>query len=124
MLRVRWPDTAMATRSGTPARTMFRTAERRRSWKSRSGRPAALHADRHALRKSPSGPPSRWKTSRQSRRRAAARRGVGGGERGGGGGGGGGGPGGEGGGGPPRGGGAAGPFVFVCGPPNVGCPRG
>jgi len=33
--RVQWPLTCMATRSGTPARTMFRTAVRRRSWKSR-----------------------------------------------------------------------------------------
>src|SRR6266446_3961753 len=32
MLRVRWPVTAMATRSGTPVRTMFRAAVRRRSW--------------------------------------------------------------------------------------------
>src|SRR2546422_69976 len=32
MLRFRWPVTAMATRSGTPARTMFRAAVRRKSW--------------------------------------------------------------------------------------------
>src|SRR5216683_6043739 len=44
MLRVRWPLTAIATRSGTPARTMFRAAVRRRSWNSLSGTPAAWQA--------------------------------------------------------------------------------
>src|SRR2546425_10936723 len=44
MLRVRWPVTAIATRSGTPARTMFRAAARRRSWNSLSGTPAAWQA--------------------------------------------------------------------------------
>jgi hypothetical protein len=34
---VRWPEIAMATDCGTPARTMSRTAVRRRSWKIRSG---------------------------------------------------------------------------------------
>src|SRR5713101_3142447 len=44
MERVRWPVIAMATRSGTPARTMFRAAVRRRSWNSLSGTPAAWQA--------------------------------------------------------------------------------
>src|SRR5438445_126524 len=37
MARVLWPLISMATRSGTPARTMLRTAVRRRSWKSLAG---------------------------------------------------------------------------------------
>src|SRR5262249_4254976 len=46
MERVRCPETAMATRSGTPARTMLRMAERRMSWKSCPVRPAASQAAR------------------------------------------------------------------------------
>ncbi len=37
ILRVRWPEISIATRSGTPARTIFLTPVRRRSWKSFSG---------------------------------------------------------------------------------------
>src|SRR5262245_1159269 len=39
MERVRRPLTAIATRSGTPARTMFRIAERHMSWKSCLAKP-------------------------------------------------------------------------------------
>jgi hypothetical protein len=44
MARVSWPDIAIATRSGTPARTMFLTAVRRKSWNSFPLRLAALQA--------------------------------------------------------------------------------
>jgi hypothetical protein len=55
---------------GAPARTIFLV--RRRSWKSLSGTPAAWQAV--ALRKSPTGSPSRWNTSGATgtRRRATA----------------------------------------------------
>src|SRR6267143_5983763 len=52
MERVRWPVTAIATRSGTPARTILRAAVRRRSWNSLSGTPATSQAVAQALRKS------------------------------------------------------------------------
>jgi hypothetical protein len=42
--RVLWPVIVMATRSGMPARTRFRTAVRRKSWGMRPGHPAARHA--------------------------------------------------------------------------------
>src|SRR6266849_8020827 len=67
MLRVTWPVTAMATRSGTPARTMLRAAVRRRSWNSLSGTPAAREAVAQAFLKSPTGSPSRWNTSAATR---------------------------------------------------------
>src|SRR5262245_30319806 len=63
----------MAMRSGTPARIMLRTADRRRSWTRRPALPAAVHAARHGLRKSPRGRPWRWNTSGQSRVRWCAR---------------------------------------------------
>jgi hypothetical protein len=46
-LRVLWPDKVIATCSDTPARMRLRTAERRRSWTSRPGRPALRQAARH-----------------------------------------------------------------------------
>ena len=89
MLRVTWPVTAIATRSGTPARTRFRAAVRRKSCRSFvatiTGRPFALstgapsassfgrakpafaQADVHALRKSTIGRPRRWNTSSTTR---------------------------------------------------------
>src|SRR5437773_5881203 len=41
----------MATERGTPARSKFRTAVRRRSWNSRPGTPAAAQAVAHVFRK-------------------------------------------------------------------------
>src|SRR5579872_6937083 len=56
------PDMAIATPSGTPARTKLRTPVRRRSWKRRAGIPARFAADFHALKKLPIDSPSRTKT--------------------------------------------------------------
>ena len=53
---------AMATDSGAPARTMFRTAVRRRSWKSRPSTSAFVQAGFQDLRNSPIGFRLRWKT--------------------------------------------------------------
>jgi hypothetical protein len=47
-LGVRWPVIRMPTRSGTPFRTKFRIAVRRRSWGIRPGHPAIRHAAFHA----------------------------------------------------------------------------
>ena len=47
--RVLCPVSCIATRSGTPRRTMFRTAVRRRSWGMRPGQPAAAQAAFHAF---------------------------------------------------------------------------
>src|ERR1035437_7893326 len=52
----------MATVWGTPARIMFRTAVRRRSWNSLPGTLAFLQAVAHAFRKSPTGAAFAWKT--------------------------------------------------------------
>jgi hypothetical protein len=62
MLRVRWPDTAIAIVSRTPARTMFRTLVRRRSWNRRPATPAESQVVAQAFRKSTIGWPWRWKT--------------------------------------------------------------
>ncbi len=51
MLSVRCPTIFMAVDRGTPARSRFRTAVRRKSWGTRSGIPAFLHAVTHARRK-------------------------------------------------------------------------
>lgn len=59
---VRWPLIFIATFSGTPARTMLRTAVRRKSWKSLCPIPAAVQAVAHDFLNSPIGCPSRWKT--------------------------------------------------------------
>ena len=62
---VLWPLTSIATFSPTPARIMFLTAVRRRSWKSRRI-PVSLQAVSQALRMSPMGKPLRWKMSEAS----------------------------------------------------------
>ncbi len=59
MLRVLWSAIFMAVCSETPARTRLRTPERRRSWNSNPGQPAALHAASQRLRKDPIGWPAR-----------------------------------------------------------------
>ena len=46
---VLWPVSFIATRSGMPTRTMFRTAVRRRSGGMRPGHPAATQAAAHAF---------------------------------------------------------------------------
>src|SRR5689334_1387551 len=54
---------------GTPSHrreAMLRTAERRRSWKSRPSKPAAVHAFCQDMRKERSGLPFRWKTKRRA----------------------------------------------------------
>ncbi len=51
MLSVRCPTIFMAVDRGTPAHSRFRTAVRRKSWGTRSGIPAFLHAVTHARRK-------------------------------------------------------------------------
>src|ERR1017187_7552857 len=55
MERVRWPLICMATCSDTPARTMLRTAVRRRSWNSIPSSPAAVQTVAQAFRRSPIG---------------------------------------------------------------------
>src|SRR5712692_8176233 len=65
-LRVLRPERVIATRSGIPARTMLRSAVRRRTSTKIGLRPAALPAFDHALRKSPIGSPLRWNTNGQS----------------------------------------------------------
>jgi hypothetical protein len=60
---VRWPLILMAIDCGTPARTMLRTADRRRSWKSTPGTPALRHAVAQERLKSVMAFPSpAWKT--------------------------------------------------------------
>ena len=54
-LRVLCPVICMATRSGIPARTRFRTAVRRKSWTMRPGQPAARQAASHVFLKAPIG---------------------------------------------------------------------
>src|SRR6266481_1647726 len=60
MLSVRCPTIFMAVDRGTPARSRFRTAVRRKSWGMRSGIPAFVHAVTHARRKDLIGFPERW----------------------------------------------------------------
>src|SRR6266852_5621011 len=60
MLSVRWPTIFMAVDRGTPARSRFRTAVRRKSWGRRSGIPAFLQAVTQARRKDLMGFPARW----------------------------------------------------------------
>jgi hypothetical protein len=48
--RVLWPLMAIATRSGTPARTRFRIPVRRKSWNRSPSTPARSQADFQALR--------------------------------------------------------------------------
>ncbi len=74
MLRVLWPESVIAMRSGIPARTILRTAVRRRSCTRTGLRPAASQALDHALRKSPIGSPLRWNTSELSSQRLACAR--------------------------------------------------
>jgi hypothetical protein len=50
----------MAVDRGTPARSRFRTAVRRKSWGRRSGIPAFRHAVTHARRKDLMGFPEQW----------------------------------------------------------------
>jgi hypothetical protein len=61
-LSVLWPTIFMAVDRGTPARSRFGTAVRRKSWGMRPGRPARQHAVSHALRKDLIGRPVRWNT--------------------------------------------------------------
>ena len=49
--RILWPVTVIATRSGTPALTMFLTVVRRQSWRSMPSTPAALQALFQTLRR-------------------------------------------------------------------------
>jgi hypothetical protein len=61
---VRCPVTCIATRSGTPALTMFRTAVRRKSWRSIPGQPALRQAVTQAFRK-PGGLAARYAVRQQ-----------------------------------------------------------
>src|SRR5437867_10752127 len=76
MLSVWWPVSFMATDRGTLARSKFRTALRRGSWKSSPGRPAFLHASFHERRNEWIGRPLRWKTSGMIRAWARSHRRV------------------------------------------------
>jgi len=60
MLSVRCPIIFMAVDRGTPARSRFRTAVRRKSWGRRSGIPAFLQAVTQARRNDLMGFPARW----------------------------------------------------------------
>src|SRR5216683_2674425 len=62
MASVLCPTIAMAVERGTPARSRFLTAVRRKSWGIRPGTPARRQAVFQARRKLLSGRPAWWKT--------------------------------------------------------------